>query len=188
MDEELEKLLGKWDAVRGEDRFTYKKAKSSNQGFDCQYWNDVYKSSKGEVLNEGKKKNIDFSISKQPQSPNKKIGSKEYLIGADNEDDGVEDGDLATQIGKQPNPIQYPSVGDDARRHITPTWAAGVELQELSDMKASLEKLESRMNQYMGMAEDKEAKKVASQIKNLWKKIDELSDKLTPKFINDRMS
>lgn len=86
------------------------------------------------------------------------------------------------------NPIDRASRGKDQRPHVTPNWTWGVELAELTGMKVNLEKLESKMNAADAFAKSKEAAKVKKQIDELWEKIDALSDKLSPDFLNDYMS
>lgn len=167
---------------------------------DASYWDNVYDNSVERsitVLNEEKKEAVAKS-GKKPikQKKGKDDPSEKYPDPAGKAKcslpgekyDGDTLADVGKHLGKQVNPIQYPSRGKDARKHVTPNFTCGKELVELHNMKKALSELESKLGSARALAKNKEVKKIKTQIDDLWDKIDELSDKLSPDFLTDYMS
>ena len=77
-----------------------------------------------------------------------------------------------------PNPVLPWTIEKDQRKRVTPNWTTGDELNELAELKKNLYDLECRLSGKQGLLEDNE--KVNNQLKDLKKRLDELSDSLQP--------
>lgn len=87
------------------------------------------------------------------------------------------------------NPVHFASHGSDQSpspnqpARVTPNFTGGDDLRQLEELRVKLEKLESSLNAAAGVS--KPTKDFQSQIDSLWKKIDALSNKLTPEPTKD---
>ncbi len=102
--------------------------------------------------------------------------------------DGASKGKVADLVANEPNPVSPTTRNQDSRSHVTPNFSCGVELVELANMRKELERLESKMGQAFALAKSDKAKDIQKQIKALWKRVNGLSDKLTPDFVREYMS
>jgi len=158
---------------------------------DAKYWNQLYKRTKGEVVTEEAKPTTEQTskvkgvgteepLASEPQGKLRDVPSKDDL------------GTKAAELGNSANPI-YPSTrGEDQRKHVTPEWADGKGLRELVYMKHNLYNLEVKINSNPKFGaygpEAPEIKKIQGQIDELKYKIDELSNSLSPDFVQDENS
>jgi hypothetical protein len=151
---------------------------------DTKYWKQVCKLAKGEKLDEQTSKidgiGSEEPLASEPQGKLRDVPTKADL--------GVK----AAELGNTANPVEPPSRGDDSRKHVTPEWADGKGLRELVYMKHNLYNLEVKINsnpKFGAYGEDvPEIKKIQGQIDELKHKIDELSNSLSPDFIQDELS
>ncbi len=147
---------------------------------DAQYWQQVYKLSKGQKLTEQTSKIEDDPLGSTPQGKLRDVPDKNSL------------GTKAAELGNAANPVIPSTRGEDQRKHITPDWADGKGLRELVDLKTSLYKLEVKINSHPKFGaygdESPEIKKIQTQIDELKHKIDELSNSLSPDFVQDELS
>lgn len=154
---------------------------------DAKYWNQVYRLSKhgtpditDEQLNEQTSKISDDPLGSEPQGKTREVPTKSDL--------GVK----GAELGNTANPIEPPSRGEDQRKHVTPEWADGKGLRELVYMKHNLYNLEVKINSSPKFgaygSDSPEIKKVQTQIDELKHKIDELSNSLSPDFVQDELS
>ena len=154
-------------AQRGEDDFFGNHRPASAGGIDdvdAAYWNDVYKLSKGEVLNE-----------KFYNLPPTKF-------------DGATAPEITDDMGKLPNPVKPYTRGQDSANKVTPNFSSGKELEELAELKVRLEKLESAFNRAEGLADEGKAKAVRQQLAKVKAEVERLSDSLSPEFRTDYLS
>lgn len=150
---------------------------------DAKYWQQVYQSmrgSKGQTENLNEQKINKDPLASEPLGKQRETPSEKSI------------GQKTKEELNAPNPI-YPSTrGDDSRKHVTPEWADGVKLRELVNMKHSLYELEVRLNSSPKFGsygpEAPEVKKIQDQIDALKDKINELSNSLSPDFIEDENS
>lgn len=158
---------------------------------DAKYWNQVHKMAKGgkvvtdvtkfnEQTSEIKGIGTEEPLASQPQGKLREVPSKGDL--------GVK----AAELGNTANPVEPPSRGEDQRRKVTPEWADGKGLRELVYMKHNLYNLEVKLNSNPKFGsygdEAPEIKKIQTQIDEIKHKIDELSNSLSPDFIQDELS
>jgi len=120
---------------------------------DAKYWNQVYRLSQN-------------------------AGDAPDILSEDARPTETELKDFAKAVSSAANPIYPSSIGKDQDVSVTPNWTDGKELTELAELKANLEKLESKLNAEEAMGKD--GKSIHSKIESLKKQIDELSDSLTP--------
>ena len=214
MDSELEKWMSVWEKSQEKNIFPETPKQDINQQVyssdyfgnvrkdsketvalndcDIKYWNQVYKLSNhdGEApdiftpLNEQPSKvdgiGTEAPLASQPQGKLRDVPSKGDL--------GVKGAELANTA----NPIYPSSRGEDQRKHVTPEWEDGKGLRELVYMKHNLYNLEVKINsspKFGAYAPDSpEIKKIQVQIDELKHKMDELSNSLSPDFIQDELS
>lgn len=160
---------------------------------DTKYWNQVYRLSKygndtpdviDETLNEQTSKvtgvGTEEPVASEPQGKLRDTPSKSSL------------GEKGAELGNTANPVEPPSRGEDQRKHVTPEWADGKSLRELVYMKHNLYNLEVKINsspKFGAYGPDSPViKKVQTQIDELKHKIDELSNSLSPDFVQDELS
>lgn len=158
---------------------------------DAKYWSQVYKLSKGGI------KAPDVTKINEQTSKIDGIGTEEPLASKSQgklRDVPARD-DLATkgaELGNTANPVEPPSRGEDQRKHVTPEWGDGKGLRELVYMKHNLYNLEVKLNSNPKFGaygeEDTAIKKIQTQIDELKHKIDELSNSLSPDFVQDELS
>ena len=141
-------------------------------GVDKDYWDQIYKGSMGNkssVLNE---ESDGLSVKlPQPVKPNQ---SKEEL------------GDVAKTKANAANPIDPASVGKD--QDYKPNLADAHQLEQLHNLKINLYELECKLNANDCLAKTDKGKKIQSQIETLKTQIDELSDTITPDFLQSYLS
>ena len=95
-------------------------------------------------------------------------------------------GDIVKSKANSANPIHPVSVGKD--QDYKPSLANVYQLEQLSIMKVSLCELEGKLNANDALGKTKEGSKVQKQIDEMKKKIDELSDAITPDFLQSYLS
>ena len=94
-------------------------------------------------------------------------------------------GDIVRSKANSANPIHASSVGKDQ------DYKGGInvyQLEQLSDMKLSLHELEGKLNTNNALGKTKAGSRVQKQIDEMKRKIDELSDALTPNFLQSYLS
>lgn len=157
---------------------------------DVKYWNQIHqmaKSGKGidvTKFNEQTSKidgiGTEEPLASQPQGKLREVPTKDGLA------------TKAAELGNAANPIFPSSRGEDQRRKVTPEWEDGKGLRELVYMKHNLYNLEVKINsnpKFGAYGEDTPAiKKIQTQIDELKHKIDELSNSLSPDFVQDELS
>jgi hypothetical protein len=158
---------------------------------DVKYWNQVHALAKGgKVVTDVTKLNEQTSkidgigteepLASQPQGQLRDVPAKNDL--------GVKGAELANTA----NPIFPDSRGEDQRKKVTPEWEDGKGLRELVYMKHNLYNLEVKLNsnpKFGAYGEEAPAiKKIQTQIDALKHKIDELSNSLSPDFIQQELS
>lgn len=155
---------------------------------DVKYWNQVHKLARSgqgtDVFKEQTSKidgiGTEEPLTSQPQGKLRDVPSKTDL--------GVK----AAELGNTANPIEPPSRGEDQRKKVTPEWSDGKGLRELVYMKHNLYNLEVKLNSNPKFGaygtEAPEIKKIQGQIDDLKHKIDELSNSLSPDFIQQELS
>lgn len=145
---------------------------------DTKYWKQVYKLSKGVV--EQTSVVEDDPVGSTPQGKLRDVPDKDDLS------------TKAAELGNTANPVIPSTRGEDQRKHVTPDWSDGKGLRELVDMKYQLYKLEGKINSSAKFgaygADSPEIKKIQSQIDELKHKMDELSNSLSPDFVQDELS
>jgi hypothetical protein len=94
---------------------------------------------------------------------------------------------MAEKMIRSVNPIEYPSQGKDQRPHVTP-WSGGKQLAEVEKVKRELEKLEVKAHTLFGKGRMSEGKAALKNLESLQKKLDELSDLLSPDQTSDYQS
>ncbi len=126
---------------------------------DAQYWHDVYKAAiSGEDIDDP---NADF------------VDGSEGLM---SEDHKAVSKAASDAMAYSHNPIDPTTVGKDQDIDVKGNEQEVKDIEELSEMKARLEKLESRLN--ANYTENKNITGVQKQIDTLRNQIDELSDSL----------
>lgn len=167
---------------------------SKLQDVDAQYWNTVYRMSKDmgdapDVLAD--EEQHDPSMTGDGPaiiSEDAPVGGKnDFKLAPTTKTDGKSSSKITDDLGGLANPVHTSSRGKDANNRVTPNWAGGQEIIELYKMKEQLQKLEDKIAADP-MVENKGTKKIMNQIDALWKKIDELSDTLTPEFVQEYLS
>jgi hypothetical protein len=98
----------------------------------------------------------------------------------------AEMGKVVKSMGNSANPIQPSSVGRDT--DYKPNISNVYSLEQLSDMKINLHELECKLNVNDALGKVKDGVKVQAKIDELRKKIDELSDAITPNFLQSYLS
>jgi hypothetical protein len=86
-------------------------------------------------------------------------------------------------LGTNPNPVYPNTVGKD--QDYNPSWADVNQLEQLHDMRVNLHELESKLNSKDALAQTKQGKTIQNQINSLWTQIDNLSNSITPDFLDD---
>lgn len=84
----------------------------------------------------------------------------------------------AQRLSKAQNPVMPNTTAHDQDVIPTPNWSDGKELRELSDLKASLEKLEAKLNAKEAMGDS--GADIQKKIDVLKKQLDDLSQSLIP--------
>lgn len=159
---------------------------------DTKYWSQVYKMSQRgnrtpdvtKFTEQTSKINgigTEEPIASEPQGSLRNVPSKDSL--------GIKGAELANTA----NPLLEPaSRGEDQRKHVTPDWSDGKGLRELVYMKHNLYNLEVKINSNPKFGnygpDTPEIKKIQSQIDELKHKIDDLSNSLSPDFVQDELS
>jgi hypothetical protein len=157
---------------------------------DAKYWNQVYKMSKHgndvpNILTEQQPSKVDGvgteePLESEPQGKLRDVPSKDSLA------------TKGAELGNTANPVEPPSRGEDQRKHVTPDWSDGSKLRELVYMKHNLYNLEVKINSSPKFGaygpDSAEIKKIQTQIDELRHKIDELSNSLSPDFVQDELS
>jgi hypothetical protein len=161
---------------------------------DAQYWNSVYRMSGSmrdspNVLDDEEEHDPAMSgIDPVTISEDAPVGNaNDFKLAPTTKPDGKSSSKITDDLGGLANPVHTSARGKDASNRVTPNWAGGQEIIELHKMKEQLQKLEDKIAADP-MVENKGTKKVMSQIDALWKKIDELSDTLTPDFVQEYLS
>ena len=123
---------------------------------DAQYWKDVYKTALSGDAND----------------------QTDPVIGGDmmNEDHKKVSGDAADAVAYAHNPIDPTTAGKDQDVDSDGNDEEVKDIEELSEMKVRLEKLESRLN--AAYTEGKSMRSVQKQIDGIRTQIDDLSDAL----------
>lgn len=183
---------------RSDDFFgNHQPSNASNlRDVDASYWNNVYRLSRhmGDAPDPlGEEEHDPAMTGDEPvtiaeDAPVGGKGKSDFKLVDTTKSDNKTVAKVTDELGGKPNPVQYPSRGKDAmERKVTPDFAGGQELIELHKMKEQLQKLEDKIAADP-MVENKGTKKVLGQIDDLWKKLDELSDTLSPDFVKDYLS
>jgi len=87
--------------------------------------------------------------------------------------------DQAKDIARAANPIYHHTIGaDQDLEPWTPNWTDGKELKDLTELKVTLYELESECNKKDGLGESSDT--VRKKIKEMWNKLNQLSNDLTP--------
>lgn len=89
---------------------------------------------------------------------------------------------FAQSSGPNANPVTPWTVGKD--QDYDPQMADVAQLEQLHDMKCNLQELEAKLNAKTALGETAQGKKVQRQINALRTQIDNLSDALTPDFLD----
>jgi hypothetical protein len=156
-----------------------KKGVSLNE-CDAKYWKQVYQRSNNEPVVEQTSKIKDDPIESEPQGKLRDVPTQGEL--------GVK----GAELGNTANPVEPPSRGEDQRKHVTPNWSDGVGIREIAYMKHNLYNLEVKINshpKFGAYGEDApEIKRIQAQIDTLRHEIDELSNSLSPDFVQDELS
>ena len=144
---------------------------------DAQYWNKVYRMMAKEddvpdpladdILTEDDKQIVN-PVPKKPNLTDKEIGN------------------VAKSKANAANPIDPASVGKD--QDYKPSLADVYQLEQLHNMKINLCELEGKLNAKSALGHSKDGQKIQGQINELKKKIDELSDSITPDFLQSYLS
>lgn len=152
--------------------------KTSIRDVDAEYWNQVYKMSKGEDSfdHEGM---TGEPVTIQEDAP---VDKKELVKTTKSDNKSV--ANITDDLGGLANPVHASQRGHDKYDKVTPNWAGGEDLVELHNLKVSLQELEDKV----ASAPMQPDKKVLAQIKSLWTKINELSDSLNPDFRDEYLS
>lgn len=147
---------------------------------DVEYWNKVYRMMRKEddaldpltdetgVLTEENGGKLVDPVPKKPNMTNKEMG------------------DASKGVANAANPIQPSSLGKD--QDYKPSLVSVYQLEQIIDLKTNLQELECKLNSKSAFGQSKEGKKIQTQIDELKKKIDELSDSLTPDFLQSYLS
>jgi len=158
---------------------------SDNSSVDKEYWDQIYKASmhpgdspdplqaafgaESEILTE-KAEDMNVTTPK-PVAPNQ---SKDEL------------GDIAKTKANAANPIDPGSIGKD--QDYKPNLADAHQLEQLHNLKINLYELECKLNTNDCLAKTDKGKKIQNQIDALKTHIDELSDTITPDFLQSYLS
>lgn len=195
MDDALEHWMKTWEEAQGKDLFkeTPKKPEINKQLYpidfgsvnkdktpvtltecDAKYWKNVHKMQR---VVEDKSQ---APLGSEPVGKTREVPSKDSL--------GVK----AAELGNTAQPIFPSTRGEDQRKHVTPEFADGTKLREIVAMKDNLYKLEVKLNaspKFGAFGPDApEVKKIQATINSLKKKIDDLSNSLSPDYIEDENS
>jgi hypothetical protein len=138
---------------------------------DAKYWDKVYRLSSHQGDSPDPLLNEDY----EP------VENKE--LAPTTEFDGKKIGKITDELGGLANPVSPVHRGKDKTSKVTPNWAGGKDIIELHKMKVQLQKLEDKI-----AVDPMQKSKVDQQIKDLWNKIDELSDSLNPDYEKDYLS
>jgi hypothetical protein len=167
---------------------------STLRDVDANYWNKVYRMSAhmGEAP--------DITADEEEHDPSMQGedlvtisedapvgGKKDFKLAPTTKPDGKSVSKITDDLGGLANPVHASTRGVDNNNRVTPNWAGGQEIIELHRMKEQLQKLEDKIAADP-MVENKGTKRVLSQIDALWKKLDELSNTLTPEFVKEYLS
>jgi len=166
---------------------------STLKDVDAQYWNQVYRmsSNMGQAPDPlGEEEHDPSMTGDQPaviQEDAPVGGKNDFKLAPTTKKDGKSSSRITDDLGGLANPVHASTRGVDNNNRVTPNWAGGSEIMELHKMKEQLQKLEDKIAADP-MLENKGTKRVLSQIDALWKKLDELSDTLTPEFVQEYLS
>lgn len=187
-------------AVKKENQYTddffgnhRPQASTELKDVDAQYWNTVYRMSKdmGEAPDVLSDEEHDPAMTGEGPaiiSEDAPVGNKnDFKLAPTTKADGKNSGKITDELGGLANPVHTSARGKDANNRVTPNWAGGQEIIELFKMKEQLQKLEDKVAADP-MVENKGTKKIMAQIDALWKKLDDLSDTLTPDFVQEYLS
>ncbi len=166
-----------------EDQYTgffTNQSMGNKKDVDAEYWNKMNKSSGyTDPLDEPH----DLSMQGQDLVPISEDAEDDSLVSTE-KPDGKSNRKITDELGPTPNPTNATNRGVDNRSHVTPNWAGGKKIVELHNMKLNLQKLEDKLA-VDPMMEDKKSKSVASQIEALWRRIDQLSNSLSPDYTTE---
>lgn len=183
-----DKYLGKdfnnwcdmWEKAQEDEDFQKESPKvEPNPHRDADYWNAVYEKmnkyddapdlANPQILTEENQKDkITIPIPKKPNLSTKELG------------------DVAKSAANAANPTTATSAGKD--QDYKPNLADVYQLEQLHDMKIKLYDLECKLNEKDALAQSKEGMKIQVQIEDIKRKIDELSDSITPDFLQSYLS
>lgn len=164
------------------------KKKVSLNDCDAKYWNQVHSLAKGgkapiitEQVSKVKGIATEEPLESEPLKKQRETPAKSDL---------AQKGD---ELANTANPLLEPaSRGEDQRNHVTPERADGKGVRELVSMKSDLSKLQIKLNSHPKFGaygpEAPEIKKIQSKIDELNHKIDDLSNSLSPSFVDDELS
>ncbi len=167
----------------------YHRPQNIVQDVDTEYWNKVYRLSNHmgdspDPLEE----EPDPAAGNEPVTISEDApGKNDFKLVSTTKSDKKTSGKITDELGGLPNPVKAATRGKDANNRVTPNFAGGQEIIELHKMKEQLQKLEDKIAADP-MVENKSTKKVMTQIDALWARIDELSDTLTPEFVQEYLS
>lgn len=148
--------------------------KSEFSSVDKEYWDAIYRASRhpGDAPDPLEVFTEDLRVeTPKPVPPNQE---KKEL------------GDVAKTKANAANPIDPASVGKD--QDYKPNLADVGQLEQLHNLKINLYELECKLNTNDCLAKTDQGKKIQSQIQSLKTQIDELSDNITPDFLQSYLS
>ena len=201
MKDDMEKWVDKWDAALKKDTFknavkpevkesdkffaTFGKTQKLNESIDAKYWRTLAKNARTPVVNEQETLVAQPTIEKNPLNSKPLKKQREVPEVSDLGEKGAE-------LGNTANPIYPDSRGADFRNKVTPEWSDGLKIREIANMYRNLYDLQVKLNQNPKFGsfsgDSPEIKKIQTQIDEVKYKIDELSDSLSPDFVQDEQS
>jgi hypothetical protein len=149
----------------------YCKKESAPANADVDYWREIYAKSMGQSMPSGMLNEQGIPPMPNPVEPG--LSKPEIQK-------------IAKSAANAANPTRITTVGKD--QDYKPNWSDVRQLEQLHDMKINLYELESKLNHGHALAETKKGQKVQTQINNLKKEIDALSDALSPDFLQSYLS
>lgn len=93
--------------------------------------------------------------------------------------------DSARKSANSPNPTQLTTLDADQELRVTPNFGDGYFLRELGDLRIKIEGLERKYHAACIREDKKEENSVKKEIETIRSKIEELSDSLTTKPLED---
>jgi hypothetical protein len=169
-----------WEKAQNDEEFQKESPKvAPNPHSDQGYWNAVYEkmtsyddapdiAAPEMITEENQKDKITVPTPIKPNLTDKEMG------------------DVVKSKANAANPVNPASVGKD--QDYKPNMADVYQLEQLHDMKIKLYDLECKLNEKDALAKSKEGVKIQVQIEDIKKKIDELSDAITPNFLQSYLS